>query len=278
LVGNNITTTRSNDNLVLRPNGTGTVAIDKLLVDNEIHLTDNEIKTTNSNSNLKLSANGSGSIEIAKADINGGTIDGTVIGGTTPAVATFTTVTANTTAVIDNVTITDNTISTNVSNADLELSGNGTGTVKIGSFVFPSSDGSANQLLKTDGSGNLGFATVSATLNHGDISDDTTTVASSTTTQIDSFSSATYRSAKYFISISDATNNRFEMVEANVIHGPSADSTIEAYLTVFGSTTSYSAPLCTFTADIDDGNVRLLATNISSDSCVFKFQRVAIDL
>ena len=278
LVGNNITTTRSNDNLVLRPNGTGTVAIDKLLVDNEIHLTDNEIKTTNSNSNLKLSANGSGSIEIAKADINGGTIDGTVIGGITPAVATFTTVTANTTAVIDNVTITDNTISTNVSNADLELSGNGTGTVKIGSFVFPSSDGSANQLLKTDGSGNLGFATVSATLNHGDISDDTTTVASSTTTQIDSFSSATYRSAKYFISISDATNNRFEMVEANVIHGPSADSTIEAYLTVFGSTTSYSAPLCTFTADIDDGNVRLLATNISSDSCVFKFQRVAIDL
>ena len=278
LVGNNITTTRSNDNLVLRPNGTGTVAIDKLLVDNEIHLTDNEIKTTNSNSNLKLSANGSGSIEIAKADINGGTIDGTVIGGTTPAVATFTTVTANTTAVIDNVTITDNTISTNVSNADLELSGNGTGTVKIGSFVFPSSDGSANQLLKTDGSGNLGFATVSATLNHGDISDDTTTVASSTTTQIDSFSSATYRSAKYFISISDATNSRFELVEANVIHGPSADSTIEAYLTVFGSTTSYTDPLCTFTADINNGNVRLLATNITSDSTVFKFQRTLIDL
>ena len=278
LVGNNITTTRSNDNLVLRPNGTGTVAIDKLLVDNEIHLTDNEIKTTNSNSNLKLSANGSGSIEIAKADINGGTIDGTVIGGTTPAVATFTTVTANTTAVIDNVTITDNTISTNVSNADLELSGNGTGTVKIGSFVFPSSDGSANQLLKTDGSGNLGFATVSATLNHGDISDDTTTVASSTTTQIDSFSSATYRSAKYFISISDATNNRFEMVEANVIHGPSADSTIEAYLTVFGSTTSHSAPLATFTADVNDGLVRLRATINTPNQCIFKFQRVAIDL
>ena len=127
-------------------------------------------------------------------------------------------------------------------------------------------------------SGNLGFATVSATLNHGDISDNSTTVSSSATTQIDSFSSATYRSAKYFISITDATNGRYEIVEANVIHGPSADSTIEAYLTVFGSTTSYSAPLCTFTADIDDGNVRLLATNISSDSCVFKFQRIAIDL
>jgi len=278
LVGNNITTTRSNDNLVLRPNGTGTVAIDKLLVDNEIHLTDNEIKTTNSNSNLKLSASGTGSIEIAKADINGGAIDGTIIGGTTPAAATFTTVTANTSATIDNVTITDNTISTNVSNANLELSGNGSGTVKIGTFIFPASDGSANQLLKTDGSGNLSFATVSATLSHSDIDDDTTTVATSTTSPIDSFSSATYRSAKYFISIADATNSRFEIVEANVIHGPSADSTIEAYLTVFGSTTSYSAPLCTFTADILNGNVRLRATINTPNQCIFKFQRSTIVL
>ena len=124
----------------------------------------------------------------------------------------------------------------------------------------------------------MAFATASATLNHSDINDNTTTVASSATTQIDSFSSAIYRSAKYYISISDATNSRFEIVEANLIHGPSGDSTIEAYLTVFGSTTSYTAPLCTFTADIDDGNVRLLATNISADSTVFKFQRTLIDL
>ena len=82
----------------------------------------------------------------------------------------------------------------------------------------------------------------------------------------------------YVLSISDTTNSRFEIVEANLIHGPSGDSTIEAYLTVFGSTTSYTDPLCTFTADINDGNVRLLATNISSDSTVFKFQRVLIDL
>jgi len=278
LVGNEITATRSNDDLVIRPSGTGTVAMDKLVVDNNIQLTDNIISTTNSNSNLKLSASGTGSIEIAKVDINGGAIDGTVIGGTTPAAATFTTVTANTSAVIDGVTITDNTISANASNEHLEISGNGSGTVKIGSFVFPSSDGSANQLLKTDGSGNLGFATVSATLNHGDISDNTATVSASTVTTIDTFSSATYRSAKYFISISDAINGRYEMVEANVIHGPSADSTIEAYVTVFGSTTSHSAPLCTFTADIDDGNVRLRATINTPNQCIFKFQRVAIDL
>ena len=278
LVGNNITATRSNDNLVIRPSGTGTVAIDKLVVDNNIQLTDNIISTTNSNSNLKLSASGTGSIEIAKADINGGAIDNTVIGGTTPAAATFTTATVNTQAVIDGVTIKDNEITTNASNADLELSGNGTGTVKVAGFTMPAADGSANQYLKTDGSGNLGFATATATLTLGHISDDTTTVATSTTSPIDTFSSATYRSAKYIISISDATNGRYEIVEANVIHGPSADSTIEAYITVFGSTTSHSVPMATFTADVLNGNVRLLATNISSDSCVFKFQRSTIVL
>jgi hypothetical protein len=187
-------------------------------------------------------------------------------------------VTANTSATLDGVIVTDNTISTNASNANLELSASGTGTVTINGLSMPTSDGSANQELKTNGAGVLSFVTVAPTLSHSDINDSTTTVSSSTTTQIDSFSSASYRGAKYYISISDATNGRFEIVEANLLHGPSGDSTIEAYLTVFGSTTSYTAPLCTFTADIDDGNVRLLATNISSDSTVFKFQRIAIDL
>ena len=278
--GNEISATRSNEDLVFRPSGTGSVTATKILIDDNIQIADNDIKTTQSNSDLVLSASGTGSIVIANADINGGAIDGTVIGATTPAAGTFTTITANTSAVIDGVTITDNTISTNASNANLELTGNGTGKVTISGFNFPTSDGTNNQVLKTDGSGNLGFVTLSApsTLNHSEIGDNTATVATSATSLVDSWSSASYRSAKYHISISDTTNSRFEIVEANVIHGPSADSTIEAYITVFGSTTSYSAPLCTFTADIDDGNVRLLATNITSDSCVFKFQRTVIDL
>jgi len=267
----------SNADINLTPGGTGSVVISNLTVDSNINITDNEIKATASNSDLLITPSGTGSVVMSKTDINGGAIDNTTIGATTPAAGTFTTITANTSASIDGVVISDNTI-TSTSNADLELSGNGSGTVTVNGLSMPAADGSANQLLKTDGSGNLGFATAGATLNHSDINDNTTTVASSATTQVDSFSSATYRSAKYFISISDSTNGRFEMVEANLIHGPSADSTIEAYLTVFGSTTSHTAPLCTFTADIDDGNVRLLATNISSDSTVFKFQRTLIDL
>ena len=276
--GNNISANRSNDDLVLAPSGTGSVTAPKIVIDENISITDNEITTTQSNSDLVLSASGTGSVVVANADINGGAIDNTVIGGTTPAAGTFTTLTVNSSMAIDGVTITDNTISTNASNANLELTGNGSGTVSVSGFKFPTADGTANQLLKTDGSGNLGFATAGTTLNHSDINDNSTTVATSATTEIDLFDSATYRSAKYFISISDATNGRYEIVEANLIHGPSADSSIEAYLTTFGSTTSYTDPLCTFTADIDDGNVRLLATNISSDSTVFKFQRTLIDL
>ena len=274
----NIIGSTSNADINLTPGGTGTVVIDHLTIDNNVNITDNEIKTTQTNSDLIITTAGTGQVVIAKADINGGAIDNTVIGATTPAAGTFTAVTVNDSMTIESVTIADNTISTNASNANLELSGNGSGTVSLSGFKFPTSDGTANQLLKTDGSGNLGFATAGTTLNHSDINDNTTTIASSATSLVDSWSSATYRSAKYFISISDATNSRFEIVEANVIHGPSADSTIEAYVTVFGNTGSYTDPLCTFTADIDDGNVRLLATNISSDSTVFKFQRTLIDL
>jgi hypothetical protein len=240
----NTISSSSNADINLTPGGTGSVVINNLTIDSNINITDNEIKTTNSNSDLVITPAGTGSV------------------------------------VINTVAVKDNTISTNASNANLELAGNGTGTVTISGFGFPTADGTADQVLKTDGSGNLGFVTLSSpsTLNHSEIGDNTATIATSATTLVDSWSSATYRSAKYFISITDATNSRFEIVEANVIHGPSADSTTQAYITVFGSTTSHTVPLCTFTADIDDGNVRLLATNITSDSCVFKFQRVIIDL
>jgi hypothetical protein len=276
----NTIATSSNADLNLTPGGTGTVNVSNLTIDSNINITDNNITTTQSNSNLVLSASGTGSVVIAKADINSGAIDNTVIGATTPVAATFTTLATTSGMTFDGVTITDNTISSNASNADLELSGNGTGTVSISGFSFPTSDGSADQVLKTDGAGNIGFVTISSpsTLNHSEIGDNTATVATSTTTVIDSWSSASYRSAKYYISISDTTNSRFEMAEATLVHGPSADSTTEAYVTVFGNTGSYTDPLCTFTADIDDGNVRLLATNITNDSTVFKFQRIIIDL
>jgi hypothetical protein len=272
--------TSSNADLNIIPGGTGSVIIDNLTIDSNINITDNNIKTTQSNSDLVLTPSGTGSVIIPKVDINSGTIDNTVIGATTPVAGSFTTLTTTSGLTIDGVTISDNTISSNASNANLELLGNGTGTVSISGFSFPTSDGSTGQVLKTDGAGNIGFVTVASesTLSHSEIGDNIATLATSATSVIDSWSSASYRSAKYYISISDTTNSRFEMVEATLVHGPSADSTTEAYVTVFGNTGSYTDPLCTFTADIDDGNVRLLATNITNNSTVFKFQRVIIDI
>jgi hypothetical protein len=83
------------------------VVIQSLTVDDNINITDNEITTTQSDSDLVLTPAGTGSVVISSdLDINGGTIDNTVIGGTTPAAGTFTTLTANTSVTIDGVTIT----------------------------------------------------------------------------------------------------------------------------------------------------------------------------
>ena len=273
---NVISTFESNTNLELRPNGTGQVIVPQLTVDSNINIKDNEIQTTVSDSDLVLSGSGTGSVKIDKADINGGAIDGTTIGANSAAAGTFTTLTATTSAVIDQITIADNTITTNVSNADLELTGNGSGTVQISGFKFPTSDGSTGQFITTDGAGTLSFATASATLSHSDIADATTTLATSATSVLNTFDKTVYRSAKYLVSIKDATNSRFEFVEANVIH----DGTT-AYVSSYGTVKSGSDPndtLAVFSVGISGDDVQLKVTNATSDTLVFKFQRTAIDI
>ena len=186
---------------------------------------------------------------------------------------TFTTLTATTSAVIDGITITDNTIGTNDSNSILELSGSGSGGVSISGFTFPSSDGSSGQFLTTNGAGVLSFATAGATLSNSTIADGTTTVSSSATTNLNTFDKTTFRSAKYFISAVDATNGRHEIVEANIIH----DGT-DAYISTFGSTSSYTGGLAVYSVDVNGDDIRLRVTNISANSTVFKFQRIAINV
>jgi hypothetical protein len=269
----NIISSSSNADIRLTPGGTGSVIVDSLTIDDNINITDNHIKATASNSDLVLSPSGTGQVVIAKADINSGAIDGTVIGGTTAAAGTFTTLTVTQALTLGQITIDDNTVKTNSSNANLELSGNGSGGVTISGLTFPTSDGSSGQFITTNGLGVLSFSTASASLSHSDLADATTTVATSTTSTLNTFDKTVYRSAKYFISIKEATNSRFEIVEANVTH----DGT-DAYVSTFGSTTNYTGGLCVFTADISGDDVRLRVTNISDASTVFKFQRIAIDI
>ena len=263
----------SNADINLTPGGTGSVVVSNLTIDSNVNITDNVIKTTQSNSDLVIAPSGTGQVVMSKADINGGAIDNTVIGGATPLAGTFTTLSTTASLTIDGVTIADNTISSNASNANLELSGNGSGGVTVSGFTFPTSDGSSGQFITTNGLGVLSFATAGATLSNSSIDDASTTVSSSATSVLNTFAKATFRSAKYFISAVDATNGRHEMVEANVTH----DGT-NAYIATFGSVSSYTSGLATYTADINGSNVRLLVTNISDNSTVFKFQRTLLNV
>jgi hypothetical protein len=230
--GNNITATRSNDNINLIPAGTGAVTMNNLLVDNNIRIKDNIITTTQSNSDLELTASGTGSV------------------------------------VIDSLQFKDNTISTFESNANLELSASGSGTVVINSLSFPTTDGTADQVLKTDGSGNLGFVTVSAgSFTHLINTDGTASLSGSSIANIDTFDATTYRSGKYSVSMFDTTNSRAGIQDLYVTHDGS-----NAYISIVGITSSGS-DMATFTADIDSGNVRVRATLASGDGTVFKFSR-----
>ena len=273
VLNDNTISSSSNADINLTPGGTGSVIINSLTVDSNISIADNEIKTTQSNSDLVITPSGSGQVVMDKADINSGTIDNTVIGGSVPLAGTFTTLSTTQALTIDGITIADNSVSTNASNSVLELTGNGSGGVNISGFTFPTTDGTSGQFIKTDGLGTLSFATAGATLNHSDIADATTTVASSSTSVLNTFDKTVYRSAKYFISATDATNSRYEVVEANVIH----DGTT-AYITTFGSVSDHGTGLATYSVAISGNDVQVKVTNITNNSTVFKFQRIAIDI
>ena len=73
----------------------GGTALVALQVDN-INLNGNTISSTNTNGDISLTPNGTGEVNITKVDIDGGAIDGTTIGGSSPAVGTFTTANATT--------------------------------------------------------------------------------------------------------------------------------------------------------------------------------------
>ena len=270
----------SNADIEMSGNGTGIVDMSELTIDSTINLSDNEIKTNTSNANLKFSANGTGSVEIAKADINGGAIDNTTIGGTTSSLGTFTTATTGTQAVIDGITIKDNKVFANASNSVLEMSGNGSGNVFFNGIRFPNSEDAVgpNQVFKTNGSGQIVTETTPILFSNTTLDDGTATLTGNSVAQtFDSFSTSTYRSAKYTIQISDATANRFSVVEANVTH----DGT-NAYISTYGGadngTNDGSSVNDTldFTAIISSGNVRVRGKVNNTNSQVIKFMRRAI--
>ena len=278
----NIIATSSNADLNLTPGGTGVVNVSNITIDSSVNLTDNIIKVTRSNDDFILAGNGTGSVQISKVDMNEGTVDNTVIGATTPAAGTFTTLTFNPQSggslAADGVTITDNTITANRSNDNLELEANGTGYVSLNGLLLPHTDGNNGQVLRTNGSGQLEWFTSPILLGSSDIQDNQTTISfagqtvidhvtatgdhhrvESGTSVLDSFVTSKYDSAWYLAVNRDENSTEFEAVKHSLVH-----NNTDAFVSSSASTKTGTNNHIITSADVNAGRARLLGTGSST--------------
>ena len=177
LVENEISTTQSNADLVLKPSGSGSILFPA------IRINDNNIEGTRSNDDLVLRANGSGSLVVDGIGIAGTSITAldssfvninenlildstltsgiTTFGGTVQTASTvdvggLTTLSTLTVSgvstfadatTVDNLTFNNNIISSS-SNADINLTPGGTGVVNVSNLTIDSSINLTDNVIK----------------------------------------------------------------------------------------------------------------------------------
>lgn len=131
-VNGNAIISASNGNIAITPNGSGKVVIDGL-----------SHPTADGSNGQFLKTDGSGQLSFA-------TVNTDLSNDTTPQLG-------------GNLDVSGNSI-VSVSNGNISITPNGSGKVILDGLSHPTSDGSAGQFLKTDGGGNLAFATVTTDL------------------------------------------------------------------------------------------------------------------
>lgn len=141
-----------------------------------------------------------------------------------------------------------------------------TGITTISGLRYPQADGTANQVLITDGNGNLGFADQTGGTGGG--SPGVTTTSSTGQVGIDSVAKATYSAAIYKVQVTSGSAVHFTNV--NIVH----DGTL-AYVNEFG-TIQTGPGLSTFSARVNGSNLELLAYPASSATTVFNLDRTLI--
>ena len=92
-------------------------------------------------------------------------INGTVAGGTGSAAGVFTSNGDNDVILQTGNSTTGSITITDGANGNIAITPNGSGAVQLDGLSWPTADGSANQVLKTDGSGSLSFASVATNVN-----------------------------------------------------------------------------------------------------------------
>ena len=98
----------------------------------------------------------------------------------------------------------------------------------------------------------------------------TATLATTTQSAIDTFAATKYRSCKYTVQATNTVTSEYQIIEILLIH----DGTT-AYVSAYGLVHTGSAEIVAFDADINSGNVRLLATAASSNQTVYKITRIS---
>lgn len=131
--GSAITSTNTNGNIAITPNGSGEVDISKVDIDSGT-IDNTSIGATTASSGAFTTVTTSGQATLASADINGGTVDGAVIGGSSPQAITGTTITANT-GFVGGVTgnVTGNLTGNVTGNVTGDLTGDVTGNITASS-------------------------------------------------------------------------------------------------------------------------------------------------
>tara|TARA_B110000046_G_scaffold158898_1_gene171132 strand:- start:892 stop:1773 length:882 start_codon:yes stop_codon:yes gene_type:complete len=180
---------------------------------------------------------------------------------------------------------------------------NNTADANLNSFVaavtLPTADGTTGQFLKTDGSGNVTFATIPTINTLNDVGNVTITSAASgqylqwngtawinaaveafnvqtlTTTAVTqvaiaSYAVATYGGVKVVITAYDSAATERSITEIIITH----DGTT-AVATEYGQVNTATA-LATFDVDISGGNVRILATPASTNSTAFTVKAITL--
>ena len=142
--GSKIQPNDTNEDIVLESNGTGSVVVD------QVSITDNKITTHVSNADLRIDTDGTGEIQILTNTSVSGTLTATSL--TTNEITSNgsnadinidpsgTGLVAISNLKVDgNIQINDNKIATTVSNSNLQLGANGSGTIELMSQTITSS-------------------------------------------------------------------------------------------------------------------------------------------
>lgn len=128
--------------------------------------------------------------------------------------------------------------------------------------VILTSSVTANDVLEIQSFSTIYIVEPTVLLNYGKITSNSNTTTAVTSTVCDTFSATEYRSAKYFIQITDNTNNDYYATDATILHDGA-----NSYISVYGEVYS-NVSLATFDTDINSGDVRLLVTPITANSTI----------